>query len=934
MKKLFTLLSAVIIGVVAYAQRETILPLKGNLHLQHQAATHSKSVLNKTQALFPKQFPITEYFYKTNLDTLYWQSGSGVTLASNIAIFNAQNATGTTYSDGDGTFGVADELISTQINLNPVPDNCYISFDYEMSDSWQTGDSLVLQAQNAAGSWDNIWRSVPIKITRRNVQFNFPLGLLYQHAGFKLRWQNYSSRSSSNTNTFRLFNFVFALKQNIPFYENIFWNNTQTYRNTWRLMQGEQRTGFGIRWGNVIKLDAQDVNGNNYNNGFNDTIESHAVDLSKLNARDSVFFRFYYRGLSNQNNDSLILQFKNNGGLWITQLAISAAQANVWNSYTANVNGNRFNHTNFGYRIITRGLSNDTLKWVVSGFHIGQKALIPFVDDFSSNQIYPDQNKWLDKLVFVNNRFPIAPPSLNVATFDGLNRVGVPYGFGRGYCDTLTSLPIKLNGLTAADSVYLSFFVQPQGLGMEPDFGDSLMLFGRYTAASPDSFNLLWRGAPSDFLRDSFLQVRITLPAIYLHDEFQMRFINIGSRTGNLSHWHLDYVYLNRGRNINDAITDIAIQENPSPLLKKYSAMPYSHFKAAPATYINDTQYFGVSNNSNQSYAIDYGREIFDQNFSRLDTFGSIISILPSRSSRTASIKKTINIAGNFNDDSVVVWSRFYTRLGTSVDNIRSNDTLWQPTYFVNYYAYDDGSAEAGYGIKNSVGKVALKYTFAKPDSLYGIAVHFNRSVNDVSTLPFNLMVWKNISLTSEEPILSIPSNAVYYNARNGFYYVKFSQPIYVDNEIYIGWEQNQQFELNVGLDFNFKVDYKYAPNPEMFYNVQGLWQPTDLPGALMMRPIVGKWIDPLPVGYKEFEKETLQVTCYPNPNTGTLFLNGLKPSSYTVSVVDLMGREVLTQKEVVQQLSLNNLPDGLYMVHIRDEKNATTTVQKIILQR
>lgn len=934
MKKLFALLSAVIIGVVAFAQSESILPLNGNLQLQQQATAQPKAVLNKTQALFPKQFPITEYFYKTIPDTLFWELGSGVTISSNTAVFNAQNAAGTTYSSDDGTFGVADELTSNQINLNTVPDNCYISFDYEMGNSWQAGDSLVLQAQNAAGNWDNIWRSVAIKITRRNVQFNFPLGLLYQHAGFKLRWQNYSNRSGANTNTFRLFNFVFALKQNIPFYENIFWNSTQTYRNTWRLMQGEQRTGFGINWGNVIKLDAQDVNGNNYGNGFNDTIESHAIDLSKLNARDSVYFRFYYRGLSNQNNDSLILQFKNNGGLWITQFVISAAQASVWNSYTVNVNGNRLNHANFGYRIITRGTSNDSLKWVVSGFHIGQKALIPFVDDFSSNQIYPDQNKWLDRLVFVNNRFPIAPPSINVATFDGLNRVGVPYGFGRGYCDTLTSLPIKLNGLTLADSVYLSFFVQPQGLGMEPDFGDSLMLFGRYTAASPDSFNLLWRGAPSDFLRDSFLQVRIALPAIYLHDEFQMRFINIGSRTGNLSHWHLDYVYLNRGRNLNDAITDIAIQENPSPLLKKYSAMPFSHFKVAPATYTNDTQYFGVSNNSNQSYAIDYGREIFDQNFARIDTFGSIISILPSLSSRTASIKKTINIAGNFNDDSVVVWSRFYTRLGTSVDNIRSNDTLWQPTYFVNYYAYDDGTAEAGYSIQFAVGKVALKYTFAKPDSLYGMAVHFNRSVSDISTLPFNLMVWKNITLTSEEPILSIPATAVYYNARNGFYYVKFSQPIYVDNEIYIGWEQNQQFELNVGLDFNFMVDHKYAPNPEMFFNIQGLWESTRKNGALMMRPIVGKWIDPLPVGYKEFEKEKLQVTCYPNPNTGTLFLNGLNPSSYTVNVLDVMGREVLKQKEVKQQISLADLTDGLYMLHITDEKNATTTVQKIILQR
>jgi hypothetical protein len=314
-----------------------------------------------------------------------------------------------------------------------------------------------------------------------------------------------------------------------------------------------------------------------------------------------------------------------------------------------------------------------------------------------------------------------------VATFDGLNRIGVTYGFVLGYCDTLTSLPIKLNGLTAADSVYLSFFVQPQGIGMEPDFGDSLMLFGRYNAASPDSFNLLWKGAPRDYLTDTFLQVRIALPALYLHDEFQMRFINIGSRTGNLSHWHLDYVYLNKGRTLTDAITDIAIQENPSPILKKYSAMPFSHFKVASATYTNDTQYFGVSNNSNQSYAIDYGREIFDQNFSRLDTFGSIISVLPSRSSRTASIKKTINIAGNFNDDSVVVWSKFYTRLGTTVDNIRSNDTLWLPTYFVNYYAYDDGTAEQGYYLNTYGAKTAVRFTLNTSDTLKALKIYLYR---------------------------------------------------------------------------------------------------------------------------------------------------------------------------------------------------------------
>jgi predicted heme/steroid binding protein len=195
-------------------------------------------------------------------------------------------------------------------------------------------------------------------------------------------------------------------------------------------------------------------------------------------------------------------------------------------------------------------------------------------------------------------------------------------------------------------------------------------------------------------------------------------------------------------------------------------------------------------------------------------------------------------------------------------------------------------------------------------------------------------MVWRSVSLTAEEPILSIPANAVYYNARNGFYYVKFNQPIYVTNEVFIGWEQNQQFELNVGLDLNFKFNQQYAPNPEMFYNVQGLWQSTNLPGALMMRPIVGKWMDPLPVGKQEYETETLQVTCYPNPNQGNLYISGKHQTSYTISIVDLMGRVLFNESGVTQHLNLNNLNDGLYLVHIKDEKSASTTVQKLILQR
>lgn len=932
MKKLLILCSIFTTALSVLAQ-ERVLPLEGNPALSNGNQVVVKNSY-KTSPLYPDAFPLVDDFFGNKPNKKFW-ADSNVTTGGRAAVFNALNNAGNAYNNGDGSFGSTDELTSVSLNMISIPERCYLAFDYETGTTWQTNDSLVLQALNAAGNWDNIWRSAPIATTRRAIHLDFAMGLLYQHAGLKFRLVSYGKRIAANTQNFLVYRFVFALKPTLAYYENGFWNKTQTFRNDWSQMQGELRDGaaYGINWGRVIKLNAEDEAGNAYNNGFNDTIRSHAFNLSALVPSDSVFFRMYYKAVKGVNNDSLLVQFKNNGGLWITQMAVSAAQGSDWKIFTANVNRSRFNHASFEYRIISRGPSTDSVKWVVSGFSIGKKLLIPFVDDFSAVQNYPDATKWADRLVFVNNRFPIAPPSLNVATFDGLDASGVPYGTGRGYCDTLTSLPIKLDGLTAADSVYLSFYVQPTGLGMAPDLGDTLTLFARYSSVSPDSFNVLWRGAPASFKADSFIQVRIALTQQYLHDEFQLRFINKGSRTGNLNHWHLDYIYLNKGRTFNDAITDIAIQESPSPLLKKFGAMPYTHFKTSAVTYTRDTQYFNVKNNSSQNYSIDYGREIFDQQFSRIDTFGSIIGVLPAGATRTASIKKNINIAGNFTTDSVVVWSRHYIRLGTSPDNIRSNDTLWQKTYFGNYYAYDDGSAEAGYAIENSTGKVALRYPFVKPDSLYGVSIHFNRGKADVSSLPFNIVIWKSVSETSEEVLLKIPATAVYYNARNGFYYVKFDQPIYIENEVYIGWEQTQLFSLNVGLDLNYKIDDTYQPNPEMYYNVQGLWQLTALNGALMMRAIVGKWVDPPPVGVKELTKETLQVTIYPNPNTGKLYLKG-EHNAYHISLTDIAGREVHSALYQAAGLELPLELNGMYIIRVRDLKTGAVSAQKLLIQQ
>ena len=53
--------------------------------------------------------------------------------------------------------------------------------------------------------------------------------------------------------------------------------------------------------------------------------------------------------------------------------------------------------------------------------------VLPFYDDFSYAGPYPNPSLWLDQYVFVNNTKGVAPPTIGVATFDGLNQFGYPY---------------------------------------------------------------------------------------------------------------------------------------------------------------------------------------------------------------------------------------------------------------------------------------------------------------------------------------------------------------------------------------------------------------------------------------------------------------------------------------------------------------------------
>ncbi|GAB1403004.1 hypothetical protein MASR1M74_01820 [Lentimicrobium sp.] len=99
---------------------------------------------------------------------------------------------------------------------------------------------------------------------------------------------------------------------------------------------------------------------------------------------------------------------------------------------------------------------------------------LPFFDDFSGREGYPNPLLWDGEDVFVNDEYAVYPPTVGVATFDAINRLGElhenasPFPF---IADVLTSAVIRLDSifeplprkLKRSDSLYFSFYLSATG---------------------------------------------------------------------------------------------------------------------------------------------------------------------------------------------------------------------------------------------------------------------------------------------------------------------------------------------------------------------------------------------------------------------------------------------------------------------------------------
>lgn len=586
---------------------------------------------------------------------------------------------------------------------------------------------------------------------------------------------------------------------------------------------------------------------------------------------------------------------------------------------------------------------------------------LPFKDDFSyaTSRRTAHPTLWVDTgyragSVYVNTGYAIAPPSIGVATFDGLDANGYPHDPTlnnltlNAPADVLVSRPINLQvvgtkTLMPSDSIGLLFYYQARGYGDAPEVIDTLFVDLFDPTNNRWDNNVWWeKGISNPNIIDTTFKrgfIRID-SAKYLKENFQFRFRNRATVSGDFDHWHVDYVLLDQGiYNTDRVFDDLTFAYPATSILRDYSAMPFHQFRGNELT---DHFRISIKNNNDQAISMSYKHQIFDENGTEIFSYnGGPANLFPFADTGYSRVPPhtDISLLTTFTNFPTLTDSTDFTirhvlfREGSSTgsDYVRANDTLIQTHSFKNYYAFDDGGAEAGYYVNGSQARMALRVRLNESDSLQALRIYFDPAGNiqEAEKTGFRIHVWsEDGNIPSVVPLHSLTT--VYLqkytqSPERAFAEYTLPEPIALEAGVYFIGIQQQATTVTVGFDRN------YDASRHLFYNAGNGWKQSQIRGALMMRPVFGKKV-PAPVGMKE--EQPHHYSLYPNPANTLINISGGndQPTGYTI--LDMQGVQLLNgHTKSTEKVDISSLHPGIYLVVLRSREGAVVT-KKLVVSR
>ena len=663
---------------------------------------------------------------------------------------------------------------------------------------------------------------------------------------------------------------------------------------------------------------------------------------------------------------------------------------------------------------------------------VAEARFLPFFDDFSHSTLYPDSTKWTDNNVLVNDGFPMCPPNRNVATFDVLDANGRVYDYAISnpfVAEYLTSVRIRLDSimepepraLTPADSVYLSFYYQPQGYGHAPEEQDSLVLQfglttehqeflfldyqnysiadifaemqvdtlfpgdtvwasvgcqnGLYTIVTdtltPDlegyipvpcdsvfitvadtTWYHIWSTEGQkldDFMAENggqtFKQVMIPiLDQKYFKECFYIRFYNYASivnaslptERSNEDNWNIDFVYLNINRTFDDTDYPMLTFSGQRPsFFNRYQSIPYRQYRANPNSSIRESLSLDIANLDGVDHEVNYYYMVQQIGGSHHYTRTlEPVTIQPYKTNGFLQCPEYGESPACPYVSELFAMNNWYDSISYQISHYLYDSTANPPLVdsmiyrmgMYNYYAYDDGIPELGYGVSNAGGKFAVRFDIADYDTIQGVQLLFNHTLHDANDKYFDIVVWKDENGKPGDEIYRMQGQRPKWQEQPyRFTYYKFDKTVTTASTFYIGIEQSSNSLINIGKDTS--IDN----NQYTFVNTNGSWQqPSSTPGTLMIRPVVG------PSYYIGVEENgpltgTETFAVYPNPASDVLHLEGNIEGGH-MSLYDLTGRKVY-EGEYQSKISVSSLNNGMYFIRIITVEGQVIN-QKFIIEK
>jgi hypothetical protein len=545
-----------------------------------------------------------------------------------------------------------------------------------------------------------------------------------------------------------------------------------------------------------------------------------------------------------------------------------------------------------------------------------------------------DKNSyWLDSKAQHNYTNAVNPWTLGVVTFDGTNENGKPYlfnSFSNDYNDYLTSKPINLANNSPSDSLYFSFLYQSKGFNDEPEPNDSLIL--EFFAPQFNQWFHIWSisGAPlHDFKK---VHIKIT-DTKFFRETFQFRFKNFGSPSGSLDQFHIDYVQLRPFSGYQDTLfKDFALVYPMTTILKDFTFVPWEHFKNNPTGKTTDKFKVTLRNASNvpENYqngnlnisnngSVEADINFFGQNLANGDNNYLANTLYASEHDISSFYDFNSSLDGDFQEFDLTF------NATAQFTNLSVNDSVSFKQRFYDFYAYDDGTAEAAYGPNGAQARLAYKFTAYENDSLIGVKFRFVPSVNDVSNKLFLLTVWDDNNGKPGNEIYQdefiFPRQPSYqFDDSLGFtnYYLANFQRLPINGTFYVGWRQIDQISLNVGFDWNNNQSDK------IFYSVNNgvTWSNSLFEGSLLIRPIFSTNLNANLI-VNEIKKEEKIFLIFPNPVQDRFYIKNNDLNYQGIELFDIQGKLIYVSSENEYEIDASNLNKGIYI--IKDKASGIT---------